>query len=87
MGKENDVREAQVIQNASLVQERRAAYVELEREKIEKKKVQEERDAAQKGREVAEREVVALRDNLDIVQGRLAEIECKLGSLGSVFGP
>jgi len=86
MDKENEVREAQVLQNASLVQERRVAYIELERERLERKKVEDERDTAQRSQEIAEREVLVLKANLDTVQGRLEDIERKLGSLGSVFG-
>jgi hypothetical protein len=84
MDKENEVREAQVVKNASLVQERRVAYIELERERLQRKKIEDERDAAQRGREIAEHEVHVLKENLDIVQRRLEDIDRKLGSLGSV---
>ena len=79
MDKENEVCEAQIVQNTSLVQERRVAYIKLEREKLEKKKIEDKRDAAQRGREVAEHEVHILKASLDIVQRQLEDIEHKLG--------
>jgi hypothetical protein len=72
---ENEAREAQVVENTTLVSERRAAVAMCEKEKAERKQAEQARDAAIKDKEHAETLLAHLMERMAAIEKRFGQTD------------